>query len=75
MSAMRQPLNFVQDLQEDPDTGEIKQSLSSPDSINGIVASYYLKFQRLPFFRWLFLSPVVLRSSDGPVKQKDDDKK
>jgi hypothetical protein len=72
---MRPPLTFVQDLQEDPDTGEIKQSLSSPDSINGIVAHYLLKFQRLPVIRWFLQSPVVFRSSDRQAKQKDDDKK
>jgi hypothetical protein len=72
---MRPPFTFVQDVQEDTETGELKQSCSSPDSINGTFFRYVLKLQRLPFFRWFFRSPFVLRPSDPAVKRKTDAKK
>jgi hypothetical protein len=75
MSAMRPPLTFVQDVQEDPNTGELRQSCSSPDSIKGVIAGYLLKLQRLPFFRWFLRNPLVLRQQDPSVKQKTDGRK
>ena len=75
MSAMRPPLTFVQDVQEDPDTGELKQSCGSPDSIRGIFFGFFLKLQRLPFFRWFLQSPYVLRQQDPATIQKTDGRK
>lgn len=68
-------LIFVQDIQQDPETGELKQSTSSPDSINGRIFGYILLLQHLPFFRWFFRSPYVLRPQDPVAKQKTDAKK
>jgi hypothetical protein len=68
-------LIFVQDIQQDPETGELKQSTSSPDSINGRLFRLILPLQHLPFFRWFFQSPYVLRPQDQATKQKTDAKK
>jgi hypothetical protein len=68
-------LIFVQDIQQDPETGELKQSTSAPDSLNGILFRYFLKLQHLPFFRWFFRSPYVLRPSDPTIKRQTGDKK
>jgi hypothetical protein len=68
-------LIFVQDIQQDPATGELKQSTSSPDSINGIIFTYIIKLQHLPIFRWFFRSPIVLRQADPTAKQKAEGKK
>lgn len=68
-------LIFVQDLQKDPETGELKQSTSSPDSINGRIFRLILPLQYLPFFRWFFNSQVVLQPSDRPADQKGEKQK
>ncbi len=68
-------LIFVQDLQKDPETGELKQSTSSPDSINGRLFRLILPLQHLPLFRWFFNSQVVLQSPDRPTEPKDKKQK
>jgi hypothetical protein len=69
-------LIFVQDIQKDPETGELKQSTSSPDSINGKIFRCTVQpLQHLPFFRWFFKSPVVLQPSDRPAARNDKTRK
>jgi hypothetical protein len=68
-------LIFVQDLQRDPETGELKQSTSSPDSINGRLFRLILPLQHLPFFRGYFKSPLVLQPSDRLTEQKEKKQK
>ena len=68
MSAMRPPLTFVQDLQEDPDTGELKQSCGSPDSIPRDLFRLLFKAPAPAVF------PVVLTESLCPETTGPGDK-